>query len=93
MNRLILQATLVERGPLRYTPAGLPALDCSLKHESQVTEAGHLRRATLEIKGVALGETSQRLQAMSLGQEATFAGFLTAQRNGRGIVFHVTAID
>ena len=93
MNRLILQATLVERGSLRYTPAGLPALDCSLKHESQVTEAGTPRRASLEMKAVAIGEISHRLQAMSLGQEASFAGFLTAQRNGRGIVFHLTAID
>jgi primosomal replication protein N len=93
MNRLVLQATLVERGGLRYTPAGLPALDCSLKHESQVTEAGQARRASLEIKAVTIGELASALQAMSLGQEAGFAGFLTAQRNGRGIVFHVTAID
>jgi len=93
MNRLVLQATLVERGALRYTPAGMPALDCSLKHESQLTEAGQLRRAMLEIKAVAIGEPSASLQAMALGQQASFAGFLTAQRNGRGIVFHVTAID
>ena len=92
MNRLVLQATLVERGALRYTPAGLPALDCSLKHESQLTEAGQTRRASLEIKAVAIGETSGVLQAMALGNEASFAGFLTAQRNGRGIVFHVTDI-
>jgi primosomal replication protein N len=93
MNRLLLQATLVERGALRYTPAGLPALDCSLKHESQATEAGSTRRASLEIKAIAIGEISRTLQAMTLGQEAGFAGFLTAQRNGRGIVFHLTAID
>jgi primosomal replication protein N len=37
MNRLVLQAQLVERGALRYTPAGIPALDLNLKHESQVT--------------------------------------------------------
>jgi len=92
MNRLVLQATLVERGALRYTPAGLPALDCSLKHESQLTEAGHARRASLEIKAVAIGETSSVLQSMALGSEASFSGFLTAQRNGRGIVFHVTDV-
>ena len=92
MNRLVLQATLVERGALRYTPAGLPALDGSLKHESQVTEAGHPRRTSLEIKAVAIGEISAVLQAMALGTEAGFAGFLAAQRNGRGIVFHITDI-
>ncbi|MEO8805817.1 MAG: primosomal replication protein N, partial [Burkholderiaceae bacterium] len=29
MNRLVLTAQLLERGALRYTPAGLPALDLS----------------------------------------------------------------
>jgi primosomal replication protein N len=33
-NRLILDATLTERGQLRYTPAGIPAFDCVLKHAS-----------------------------------------------------------
>jgi len=27
-----------------------------------------------------------------LGSEATFAGFLTTARNGKGVVFHVTDI-
>jgi hypothetical protein len=38
MNRLILAAELVERGATRYTPAGLPALDLGLKHDSEVME-------------------------------------------------------
>ena len=36
MNRLLLSAQLVERAALRYTPAGLPALDVALKHESEL---------------------------------------------------------
>ena len=50
MNRLVLQAQLLERGAVRYTPAGLPALDLSLKHESQLTEAGQLRKVSVEIR-------------------------------------------
>ena len=50
MNRLVLSAQLVERGALRYTPAGLPALDMSLKHESEVTQEGQPRRVSMEIK-------------------------------------------
>ena len=38
-NRLALSAAIVERGALRFTPAGLPALDLSLKHESEVEPA------------------------------------------------------
>ena len=44
MNRLVLQAQLVERSAPRYTPAGLPALDLSLRHESTVSEDGQPRR-------------------------------------------------
>ena len=92
MNRLVLQAQVLERGALRYTPAGLPALDMSLKHESQLTEAGHARRVSVEIRAVALGEITQPLEKLAIGAEAGFAGFIAAQRNGRGVVFHVTEL-
>ena len=55
MNRLVLTAQLVERGAMRYTPAGLPALDLSLKHESEVTQDGQPRKVSMEIKARAIG--------------------------------------
>ena len=93
MNRLVLAATLVERGAVRYTPAGLPALDLLLKHESEVSEDGQPRKVSLEIKAVAIGAIARPVGAMALGSLATFAGFLGATRNGRGLVFHITALD
>jgi primosomal replication protein N len=81
MNRLVLSAQLIERGAVRYTPAGLPACDFSLKHESQVTEAGQPRKVSMEMRGVEIGAAG------------TFAGFLTNQRNGRGTVLHVTEFE
>jgi primosomal replication protein N len=93
MNRLVLAAQLVQRGAMRYTPAGLPALDMSLKHESQVTQEGQLRRISVEVKARAIGEITQRLEQLEMGSEHGFAGFLGSQRNGRGVVFHVTELD
>ena len=93
MNRLVLKAQVVERGALRYTPAGLPACDLGLKHESDVTEAGQPRKVFMEIKAVIIGDLAQRLMQRDIGSEATFAGFLTNQRNGRGTVFHITEFD
>ena len=52
MNRLILSAELVERGATRYTPAGLPALDLSLKHESEVIEDKQPRKLVLTMRAV-----------------------------------------
>jgi primosomal replication protein N len=93
VNRLVLVASLVERGAVRYTPAGLPALDMLLKHESEVSEDGQPRKVSLEIKAVAIGAITRSVAALALGSSAGFAGFLSAARNGRGLVLHVTAID
>ena len=59
MNRLVLSATLVERAALRYTPAGLPALDLSLKHESEVSEDGQPRKVSMEMRAVAIGAVTR----------------------------------
>ncbi len=89
----MLTAQLLERGALRYTPAGLPALDLSLKHESQVTQDGLVRQVFFEIKARAIGAITQQAAMLELGSTHGFAGFLGSARNGRGIVFHVTELD
>jgi primosomal replication protein N len=93
MNRLVLSARMVERAALRYTPAGLPALDVSLKHESEVVHDGRPRKVWFEIKARGVGAITESLARTELGAERRFGGFLGSQRNGRGIVFHVTELD
>ncbi|HEX2013140.1 MAG TPA: primosomal replication protein N [Roseateles sp.] len=93
MNRLVLQAQLLELGLIRYTPAGQTALDFSLKHESQVQEAGRPRKVSMEIRAVAIGEICKRVQALGVGGSACFTGFLAAMRNGRGTIFHITELE
>jgi primosomal replication protein N len=93
MNRLVLAASLVERGATRYTPAGLPALDLRLSHQSTVSEDGQPRQVSLEMKAVAIGAITRRIAALGLGELVTVAGFLTATRNGKGLVFHITDVE
>lgn len=93
MNRLVLAASMVERGAARFTPAGLPVCEFSLRHESQLSEAGQPRKVSMEIRAVGIGEIATRLQRLDIGDTGTFAGFLTNQRNGRGTVFHVTEFE
>ncbi len=92
MNRLVLSAQLLERGAVRYTPAGLPALDLVLKHESMVSEDDQPRKVSMEIKAVAIGAITRSLLAMELGRAGEFAGFLATARNGRGLLFHITSL-
>jgi len=93
MNRLVLTAQLVEKHALRYTPAGLPALDFSLRHESQVTQNGAPRQVSVDIRARALGDITKSVNCLELGSTHGFGGFLGSQRNGKGVVFHVTELD
>ena len=93
MNRLVLAAQLLERRALRYTPAGLPALDFELKHQSELIEDGQPRKVSLQIRSVAIGRIVRPLEALELGSSGSFGGFLAAARNGRGLLFHVTDFE
>jgi len=93
MNRLVLSAILVERKALRYTPAGLPALNLSLRHEGLVSEDSQARKVSLEISAVGIGGITRTLSAIALGSSGLYAGFLTPARNGRGLVFHITSVE
>ena len=88
----MLTAQIVERAALRFTPAGLPAIDVSLKHESEPLQLGVVRKIAFEVRARAVGVITEKILAAELGTDHEFEGFLGAQRNGRGIVFHIQSI-
>ena len=73
-NRLTLDATLAERGDLRYTPAGIPAIDCVLQHASVQAEAGGERKVECELAAVAFGEPAMALAGVPAGTRAALRG-------------------
>ena len=89
MNQLILTACIVEVSTLRYTPAGLPALNFTLDHESQVQEAGSTRQVKVSIKALAVGALAESIGKQVIGSIWRFTGFLGAARQGKNIVFHI----
>lgn len=93
MNRLVLSARIEERSATRHTPAGLPALDLLLQHDSQVSEDGVPRKVSMKIRALAIGQITRALQDLPLGVDAGFTGFLASTRNGRGLLFHITAFS
>jgi len=74
---------------MRYTPAGMPALNCRLEHESQVQEAGGIRTVKMTIKAVAFGSDAERLAKQAVGSNWNFKGFLANARQGKSVVFHI----
>jgi primosomal replication protein N len=93
-NRLVLDATLTERGDLRYTPAGVPALECVLKHASVQPEAGGERSVDCELAAVAFGEPAKALAKVPNGTALRCKGFLARRyRTGVTVAMHVNEFE
>ena len=89
MNQVVLTACIAEASALRYTPAGLPALDLRLEHESELQEAGQARQVKAAVKAVAFGTLAETLGRQSIGSTWKFTGFLATPRNGKHPVLHI----
>ena len=89
VNQLVLTACVAELGALRFTPAGLPAIDLRLEHESTVTEAAQPRQITAALPAVAFGAVAERLARQALGSLWRFQGFLATPGNGKHPVLHI----
>jgi primosomal replication protein N len=89
VNQVVLTARIAEASALRYTPAGLPALDFRLEHESETEEAGQKRQVKVAVKAVAFGSLAETLVRQPIGSPWRFSGFLATPRNGKHPVLHV----
>jgi primosomal replication protein N len=90
-NRLLLTATLARRGDLRYTPAGIAAIDCTLHHRSLQHEAGGDRKVECEMHAVAFGDVARKLSETPAGSRLRCEGFLARRfREGPAVALHVT---
>jgi len=94
MNRLQLDAAVVEREIVRYTPAGIPMLGVVLQHQSSVTEAGLTRQVEMTLSALVAGALTDAVQGLALGQVVRLSGFLAPKhRNARTLVFHITELQ
>jgi len=89
VNRTELNACIAEQAALRYTPAGLPALDLILEHASDIEEAGQMRKVQLKLRALAFGSLAERLVKQTVGSVWTFKGFLATPRLGKSVVLHI----
>jgi primosomal replication protein N len=89
VNCTELTACIAEQAALRYTPAGLPALDLILEHASEVQEAGQMRKVQLKLRALAIGSLAERLVKQAVGSVWTFKGFLATPRQGKSVVLHI----
>ena len=89
-----MDARLAARADLRFTPAGIPALDFQLAHESMQNEAGGDRRVACDLAAVALGPVAKKLAAVSVGARLRCRGFLARRyRTGMSVALHVNEFE
>jgi primosomal replication protein N len=93
-NHVELVGSLIERKALRFTPAGVPVVECLIGHGSEQIEAGSPRRVECEIPAIALGETARWMQQVAPGMPVRLTGFLAARgKRGGQLRLHVTTIE
>ena len=92
MNQVALTARIAEASPLRYTPAGIPALNLVLEHESELLEGGANRQVKLTVRAVAFGSLAETARQIELGKPQLFTGFLMNARTSKSLVFHIQSI-
>ena len=79
---------------MRYTPAGVAAVEFRLRHESELDEAGARRRINAEIAGIAFEAQARLLAKASLNAEIKLHGFLAAKsKRSKRLVLHVTNVE
>jgi primosomal replication protein N len=88
-NRLTITAILAAKEPLRYSPAGVPILNCRLVHQSEQIEAGLPRSVTCEIPAVAVGDIAAKLELKQPETELQFTGFLATKRRFETAELHI----
>ncbi len=89
MNRFSVTAVVVQVQSLRYTPAGIPAVNLVLEHESQVVELDTPRLVKLQLRAVAFGALAEVLSRQGMDTVCRFEGFLANARTSKGVVFHI----
>ncbi|HSQ80883.1 MAG TPA: primosomal replication protein N [Casimicrobiaceae bacterium] len=94
VNWLALDATVADRGDLRHTPAGIPAVELTLSHRSRQAEADGQRDVECEMHAVAFGEVAKALVGVTPGAALRCEGFIARRyRTGTSVALHVTRFE
>ncbi|MCC6532556.1 MAG: primosomal replication protein N [Burkholderiales bacterium] len=94
INEIALSGVAHDLLDLRFTPAGIPVIEFSLRHRSVQAEAGHSRQVELDLPAIAFGALARRLAEDAPKTPIMARGFL-ARRSLRStrVVLHARDIE
>jgi len=94
VNEVVLSGVAHTFSGLRYTPAGVPVAEFSLRHASVQREAGAERRVELDMPAIAFGVIATRLTEELPQAQITARGFLAARsRRSTQVVLHTSEVE
>jgi primosomal replication protein N len=76
-NQLLLDAEILDVGPVRATPGGVDTVALRLRHVSEQVEAGGNRMVEVTIDASGFGTVAPQLGVLGKGQRIAVRGFLT----------------
>ena len=71
---------------MRYTLAGIPALQLVLDHQSEVQDVQGKRQVKMVLKAMAFGALAESLAIQAVGSYWKFQGYLSNSRAGKSVV-------
>ena len=78
--------------PVRYTPAGIPALNLTLKHSSEQIEANLKRTINCELSAKIMGNDA--LTPLKIGDRIKTTGFIgNKSAKSNQLIFHINFIE
>lgn len=87
----MIDAEIISSDTLRHTPAGIPALALTLRHESQQEQAGKPATVQFEMPAMAYGVVAMELAEVHPGERVSFKGFMNRKnRFSDAPILHIT---
>lgn len=84
-NQFVLDAEVLDVGPLRRTPAGVASVAVRLRHLSSQQQGDGTMDAELTIDASAFGPHAESLSAIEKGRSIAVKGFLTKRSHASDI--------
>lgn len=93
-NNIVLDAVLLEKKELCYTPAGVAVFEAGFHYSGQQLEAGAMRKVEFDFTAMAFANTAKQLDEIQPGTKLHMRGFL-AQRSVRNtkLTIHITEFN
>jgi primosomal replication protein N len=89
-NQLLLDAEILDIGPLRMTPGGIETVSLKLGHQSMQVEAEREREVRVSLEAAGFGAVARKLGLLKAGSRIAIKGFLARKGvNSEYPILHV----